>query len=275
MATDPVAAANRPTVGSRRAVPRSTTVREAQDARRNRHSGRSRRKRLRLLDGFELVSEGVPVPLPMSAQRVLAFVALHERPLQRPYVAGSLWLDSPQERAHANLRSALWRVHRCGLGVVRAVGQQLALDPGVVVDVRESEAWARCALDANTPIPALEASAFTGDLLPDWYEDWVSLRRECHRQLRLQALDALCERFMHEGRLRDALEVGLAAVASEPLRETAHRAVVLVHLTQGNVGEAIRHYRLCRRILNEQLGIEPSRRMEQLVCAFEVAKRVR
>ena len=66
--------------------------------------------RLTLLNAFALECDGVAVQLPASAPRVLAFVALHEHPVRRPYVAGSLWLDSPEERAYANLRSALRRL---------------------------------------------------------------------------------------------------------------------------------------------------------------------
>src|SRR3989442_12769004 len=142
----------------------------------------------------------------MSAQRVLAFVALHDRPLQRPYVAGSLWLDSPEQRAYANLRSALWRIHRCGLPLVKAVGQQLSLDRGVVVDVHELEALARRAL-AETSAALLEPewALFGGDLLPDWYDDWLVLGRERYRQLRLRALDSPCAPLTDARRFGEAL----------------------------------------------------------------------
>jgi DNA-binding SARP family transcriptional activator len=227
------------------------------------------RVRLRLLDTFGLVLEGKPVALPMTARRLLAFVALHDRSLQRVYVAGSLWLDLPEERAYASLRSALWRLHRLGGQVVVTDGQQLALAPEVEVDFRAAEALARRALDASD-VGALEveASALSADLLPDWYEDWVLIERERYRQLRLHALDRLCERLTQANRLSEALDAGLAAVAGEPLRESAHRAVVRVHIAEGNRGEAIRQYELCRRLLNEQLAIEPSERMDELVRAL-------
>ena len=54
-----------------------------------------------------------------------------------------------------------------------------------------------------------------------------------------------------------AIEVGLTAVAGEPLRESAHRALMRVHLAEGNPSEALRQYRLCRRCLGV-LGLEPS-----------------
>lgn len=221
--------------------------------------------RLALLGSFGLVCDGKQTRLPPVAQRVLAFVALQDRPVHRGYVAGSLWLDSDEERAHASLRSALWRLHRLGDGFVRASGPELALSPDVAVDLRECEALARTALAGGEPGVDVDASVFCDDLLPDWYDDWVILDRERYRQLRLRALDALCERLLNEGRLGEALDVGLAAVAAEPLRESAHRAVVRVHIADGNAGEAVRQYRLCRRLLNEQLGIEPSEQLRRLV----------
>jgi DNA-binding SARP family transcriptional activator len=206
------------------------------------------------------------VQLPVTAQRVLVFVALHERPVQRSYVAGSLWLDSPEERAHASLRSALWRLRRCDQRLVETSGVQLALGRDIDVDLRESQLLAMRALDvSDRGAVDIDAAAFEGDLLPDWYDDWVLIERERYRQLRLHALDALCERLARDGRLDEALVLGLAAVAAEPLRESAHRAVVRIHLAEGNAGEAIRQYRLCRRLLSEQLGVEPSKRMLELV----------
>lgn len=232
---------------------------------------------LRLLDGFELLRAGSPVQLPMSAQRLLVFVALHDRPLQRTYVAGSLWLDSPEERAYANLRSALWRVHRCGSRLVRSFGQQLSLERSVAVDLPGAEALARRTIDGSGADDDVDVDTFLlrRDLLPDWYDDWLVLARERYRQLRLRALEALCERLTQAGRLDDALDVGLAAVAGEPLRESSHRTVIRVHLAEGNAGEAIRQYRLCRRLLRERLGVDPSAQMEDLIRSIHAAETVR
>lgn len=211
------------------------------------------------------------MPLPLSAQRLLAFVALHDRPLLRPYVAGSLWLDSSEGRAYANLRSALWRLHRSGHQLVECVGQRLRLDANLVVDLHEAEVFAQCAVScAFDEIPAGKLAALESDLLPDWYDDWIVLERERFRQLRLRALDTLCERLTDAGRLDAALDLGLAAVAGEPLRESSHRAVMRVHLADGNVAEAVRQYRLFERLLADQLGLEPSGRMAALLPDVQV-----
>src|SRR6266700_2866149 len=49
---------------------------------------------LTLLSGFELRTDGAVVTLPMSSQRLLAFLALHHKPLHRLHVAGRLLIDA-------------------------------------------------------------------------------------------------------------------------------------------------------------------------------------
>ena len=60
-------------------------------------------------------------------------------------------------------------------------------------------------------------------------------------------------------------------MAGEPLRESAHRAVILVHLSEGNRSEALRQYEFCRRLLKEQLALEPSIQLERLLGARCIA----
>lgn len=219
---------------------------------------------LTLLGEFAVRTGDGEIPLPMSAQRVLAFLALHERPVQRAFLAASLWLDSPETRAFASLRSALWRLRRPGEQLVRQVGQALALADDVEVDLRRSTAEARGILDGGDV--AIDVDLLARDLLPDWYDDWLLIERERHRQLRLSALEALCDQLAGANRLHEALDAGLAAVAGDPLRESSHRALVRVHLAHGNVAEAVRQYDLYRRLLSDNLGLEPSERMEELIA---------
>ena len=221
---------------------------------------------LRLLNAFEVVAGDTPVALPVGAQRLVAFVALQDRPVQRDYVAGMLWLDTPDARAAANLRSMLWRIQKRARGLIDARGQRLRLEPGVRVDFRVAEELARRELAGHA---AAAPAVLAADLLPDWYDDWVLLERERFRQLRLRALEAVCDRQLHAGRIGDALEAGLLSLAGEPLRESAHRALVRVHLAEGNAVEAVRQYRLCRRLLREQLGVEPTRQLRDLVAGLD------
>jgi DNA-binding SARP family transcriptional activator len=222
---------------------------------------------LQLLDGFQVCRDREIVPLPMGARRVVAFLALRSHPMLRVHVAGALWLDSPEERAFANLRSALWRIHRSGLVLVESGGDMLRLAPSVRVDLDEAAALAR-RLIHSTPLGAgadVDWRPLTGEVLPDWDDDWALVEREHFRNLSLQALESLCEHLTAQGRLRHALEVGLAAFAREPLRESPHRLLVRIHLAEGNAFDAIRQFRLYRDLISSRLGIEPSAQMLDLV----------
>jgi len=214
---------------------------------------------VKLLHSFELRHGSTRVLLPPGAQRLLAFLALDGGTLTRAYVAGSLWIDSSQEAAHANLRTALWRLRRVSCPLVDSTATHLSLAPGVIVDLHSAREAARHAACAGPDFgeEQLERVLSAGELLPDWYDDWLVIGREQFRQARLHALEALCGSLTRAGHFGKAIEVGLAAVAGEPLRESAHRAVMRAHLAEGNRHEAARQYELCRRAL-APLGLAPS-----------------
>jgi DNA-binding SARP family transcriptional activator len=223
--------------------------------------------RLALLDSFELFRDEEPVPVPLPVQRLLAFLALRDHPASRQYVACTLWIDSNDDRALGSLRSALWRLRRCVPGSVESTDRGLQLAPAITVDLHEASALARHLLDPATELQGSEdeQTALASDLLPDWYDDWVVLERERFRQLRIHALESLCERLSARKTFARAAEAGLAAVQAEPLRESAHRALIRVYLAQGNRAQAVLQYRSFRMLLDDQLGLEPTGEMEALV----------
>jgi DNA-binding SARP family transcriptional activator len=221
-----------------------------------------------LLDGFEFMRGRTSVSLTIPVQRLIAFVALRDKPLRRTYVAETLWFDTSTERAGGCLRSALWRLRRTADEVIVTTDTHVALAPGIGVDLRSARDLARSLLESTDERVQL-ASAGLGllgrDLLPDWYDEWLLMEREQFRQLRLHALEALCRRFTIARRHGEAIEVGLAAVASDPLRESAHRALILAHLGEGNHAEAVRQYRWFDSHLKEELGVRPSPELRSLV----------
>jgi DNA-binding SARP family transcriptional activator len=230
--------------------------------------------RLGLLEGFQLECAGGELDLPLSSQRVLAFLAMQLRPQSRCYVAATLWMNCDEERAGASLRSALWRINRCGHPLIAADARALRLVPDVVVDLRESATSAQKVLRGEAKGGAVRVDELTaGDLLPGWYDDWVVTEREHFRQLRLHALEKLCEQLTDEGCFGEAVEAGLAAVSGEPLRESAHRVLIRAHLTEGNLGEAIRQYDACREVLRRELGIDPSPITQALLSSPTVHQR--
>jgi DNA-binding SARP family transcriptional activator len=227
---------------------------------------------LELLHAFRLSRVGETIELPTPAQRLLAYLALRERPVNRVLVAGSLWLESAEDRAFGSLRSALWSLRHSCPELVESTRQQLRLAPGVLVDVGEAVAWAHDAITTSTEVTKsdFEAALAFGELLPDWYEDWVLLERERLRQLSAHALESLCARLAAAGRHSDALELALLAVDREPLRESTHRIVIKAHIAEGNSSEALRHYDLFRRLLADRLGLPPSDQMETLIHPLQV-----
>jgi DNA-binding SARP family transcriptional activator len=218
------------------------------------------------MGALELDLHGAAVRVPSSAQRLLAFTALRRRPLARGYVAGQLWLDSTDDRAAASLRSALWRLHRAAGDVVWASAREVGLSPWVEVDTDVVGTSAHAVLAGEQAHPGeLAALSASGELLPDWYDEWVAVDRERLRQLRVHALEALCERRTAERRFGEVVEAGLAAVQAETLRESAHRALIGMHLAEGNVVDALRQYETCERLMARELGVRPSRLMVGLL----------
>jgi DNA-binding SARP family transcriptional activator len=225
-----------------------------------------------LIDGFAVHLDrpeaGVTAAdLPRGVQRLVAHVCLYGR-RPRALVAGQLWPDVPEEHAHGSLRSALWRLQRVAPGLVAAHGDCLVLAEGVSVDVREVDEWAARTRDTGVGVADLRVPTRVvhGDLLPGWYDDWVLLERERLRQVTLHTLEVAARRLAAAGCHGEALETAYAAVRMEPLRESAHRTVVRVHLAEGNVGEALRAYAWFRELLADELGVPPTAAMTALVA---------
>jgi DNA-binding SARP family transcriptional activator len=221
---------------------------------------------LHLLRGFRLVADGSVVTLPFSLERVVAYLALARAPISRSRLAGALWPDVPERRAHGDLRSALWRLQRV-CGVVRREEHVIGLDPEVEVDLARMADLTRALIDASPAdalgrLPELVDGA---EILPGWDEEWLVIERERHRLLRLEALERAGEAFLAANDAVRALDAALASISSEPYRESAHRLLVRIHLAAGNNAEALRAYRLYRQLLEDELGICPSNQMEQLI----------
>ncbi len=225
---------------------------------------------VRVLNGFEVRAHQRPVPLAKSAQRLVAFLVLNSRPVSRSYAAGTLWSDYTDERSMANLRCALWRLRQSSAQLVEVSSGLLKLTPGVKVDVWNLARLAHRLLDPtdswSEDLGAAAIVALSSELLPEWHEDeWLLAEREHLRQLRLHALEALADRLITMGRQGQAVEASLAAVRLEPLQESARAVLIRAHLLGGNRCQAVRQYGQYRALLYDELGLEPSRHLTNLV----------
>jgi DNA-binding SARP family transcriptional activator len=230
---------------------------------------------LRLLSRFELSLRDRVISVPPGPQRLVTFLALHNGALPRGRVAGTLWPDVPVERANANLRASIWRIPVPCRPVVELSRQHIRLAPDVTVDLTAAIALARRLLDRSLRCNEEDLSVkareeLCSELLPTCYEEWVLVECERFHQLRLHALEALCERLTGTARFGEAVDAGLAAVCAEPLRESAHRVLIKAYLAEGNAGEAGRQYEIYRRFVRDELGVEPSKHMRMLMLGVPI-----
>ncbi|SHH85084.1 AfsR/SARP family transcriptional regulator [Streptomyces sp. 3214.6] len=227
-----------------------------------------RRGRIELFDGFRLQVDGTWIHPASNGQRLLAFLSLLG-PGTRSVVAGTLWANVPENRALGSLRTTMWRLNHTVPGLIVAARGQLTLAEFVTVDVTESvgTAGARLRHPGGTGLHSPELRL--RELLPGWDDDWVIFERDRLRQLRLHQLEAAAADLCALGDYAMALDTALEAVRSEPLRESARRAVITVHRAEGNFAEALHEYERFRALLTDQLGVEPSLDLTDLVFRRE------
>lgn len=228
----------------------------------------ARHPRLTLLGGFALTQGSRHAPLATSAARVVAFTALSPPAAKRTEIATALWGHLPPARARANLRSALSRLRSSAPRLLTADPTFVQLAPEVAVDAWELEARAKQILQEGAPAIATEVGpdgSFTAELLPEWDDDWVVLERDRLRDLGMRALERQASGLVAMGESAGAVQSLYAVLRADPLRESALRALVDLHLNEGNQAEAVRVFAGFRQRLRRELNTEPS---EALLAAM-------
>ena len=228
-------------------------------------NGLSTHLTLHLLGPFRARRGDHAVPLPRSAARVLAYLAVHSA-ASRQQVSGALWPEVPQSRASSDLRTALWRLQRVADEFLLVGGETLALAEQVTVDLHQVSDWATRAVGGGGDIPSPRGSG--RELLPGWDEEWLEDARERIRLLTVQGFESLAERLLTAGRPAEALPYLLQVTEIDPLRESAQQLMVELHLRQRNVHEALRQYRRYERLVRRDLGIEPGVGLRSLLSRY-------
>jgi WD40 repeat protein/DNA-binding SARP family transcriptional activator len=230
---------------------------------------------IRLLGQFDVRLDGQPVHIPaQAAQSLLAYLVLNPGlPQRRERLAGLFWPDVAEASARGNLRHALWRVRKA-LGTCPATGRDYILaDEFTVTFDPQADLWldTRCLDTPPDPASALEslltaAGVYRGELLPGFYDDWVTAERQ-----RLQAafesrMALLLEKLIEAGRWADVLDIAERWVALGGAPEPAYRALMQAHAAQGNQSQVAATFHRCYEALRQELGVAPS---EQTRALFE------
>jgi len=138
---------------------------------------------VRLLGQFDVLRDGRRLTIPTRhAQALFAYLVLNAtKPHRRERLSGMLWPDSSEDNARSNLRHELWRLRKAlekdGDSYFSANDLTIAFDPqsDYSLDVRQLECKP---LDKSTKADLIDAlSAYHGELLPGFYDEWVFLER--------------------------------------------------------------------------------------------------
>ena len=106
---------------------------------------------------------------------------------------------------------------------------------------------------------------YRGELLPSENESRliVSMRVQCHRKA-VDALIGASSRLLAEGEERIALLFAYAAFQREQQREDVYYALMRAQVACDQRTSAVETYQACKRLLAEELGMDPSRKMLDL-----------
>jgi DNA-binding SARP family transcriptional activator len=237
-------------------------------------------------------------PLDMRMRRelaLLAYLAVEQAHRHsRDSVLGLLWPDVAEQAARNNLRVVLARLRRLlgevGGTFLRADRQHVQFLPEsdhtldliafhrLLAEVRAHSHAAAERCDARVTRLAEAAALYRGDFLAGFslsdsasFEEWATVQREQIHQQQLQALDTLTAAAELRGDSAAQYAYARRQLALEPWRESAHAQLMRGLWASGQRGAALEQYETCRRILADELGLEPSPELAALVERLRAA----
>jgi predicted ATPase/DNA-binding SARP family transcriptional activator len=224
---------------------------------------------VKLLGQFDVRRNGASIAIPSrSAQSLLAYLILNAgTAYRREQLAGLIWPHATEENARSYLRHELWRLRKA----IEAPARSKRAASFLLVDeiTIEFDAHADYSLDtavlqtapessvaSNDLITAL--SAYSGELLPGFYDEWVARERERLQAIFEKKMGRLLEVLSEEQRWREILEWGERWVALGHAPEPAYRALMMAHSALGDRSKVAVVYQRCADSMRDQLGVEPS-----------------
>jgi DNA-binding SARP family transcriptional activator len=220
--------------------------------------------RLDLLREPGLHCEGrKPVPLARKDAALLAVLAI-DGACSRDALAGWLWPDVSDERARGNLRQRRFRL--------AAEAGRDVIEPGQVLRVATS-----FTPRYGDPTAELESdwTALSGDLLDGMTFDdvpefalWLDSARQRWRRVRALALESIVVRCEAAGRIDEALTFAHRLVHEERLSDHAHRLLMRLLYSRGDISASLEVYRRFTALLSSELGESPDDATTELAVAM-------
>lgn len=214
---------------------------------------------LSLLGPPQLLQDGKLVSsLPRKAVAMAAYLAVVGNAVERGRLADLLW-EGEEEAVRRNLRQELFRLKNTAWeGVFEQSPQHITLG-SVRTDL---EAFlTQMAKGAWSEALALWRGGFLVGLDPkasESYWDWLIPERERWDRLYREAMLGLARSQEATGNFAEALKVYLRLLAEDPLQETEQQAVMRLYLQMGDRSAALRQFEQYRKLLRDQLGLDPS-----------------
>ncbi len=217
------------------------------------------RLRFYLLGRFRVESEIGPIHLPRrKVESLLAYLLLHPETHPREKLAALFWGDSPDAEARHSLRTALATLRQdLGTDLLLADRDTVQLNPAYPLwsDVHEFEQRS----NAEASLSNLRAliSLYQGDLLADFYDDWLTPEREQYRSRYLEALLRLTQEMRSRHDYEQAIEFARQVLRADPSNERAHQHLMFCLAASGDRSAALAQYESCRQVLQTDLSVEP------------------
>lgn len=233
---------------------------------------------IRIMGPVRVLSGGSEVRLGGAREKaVLASLVLEaNRVVSVDRLIGAIWGGDAPSSARNQVAICVSRLRRA----LRGVGLDTAVttaSPGYLMRLEDDAAdWLRFgsltgrAAAKTTAGDKLAAVALMREALQLWegmpFDDLPGLRIEAHRlhEARLDAIETCAELELDLGRHERVVADLSAVVADQPLRERARAQLMLAQYRAGRRADALRTYQDARRVLVEQIGLEPGPHLREL-----------
>ena len=218
------------------------------------------------------------LPLALPKQRaVLAFLLLHaNQVVATDRLIDQLWGDEAPETVKVILQgyiSSLRKALGAGMIVTRAPGYAIQVEAELARPASlRKPSLAGASRGRRLPTPAGAAAGFRealelwrGPALVDFaYEPFAQAPILRLEELRLTALEDRIEADLALGRHAPLVAELEALVAEHPLRERLRGQLMLALYRSARQAEALGAYQQARRVLVDELGIEPTQALQDL-----------